>query len=54
MEDSAKGSLTQFWKLFTMIPRAPKHLKRQQHRYLKTFESQIENKGSLKVEEAIL
>ena len=37
-----------------MIPCAPKYLKRYYHRYLKTFGSQIENKGSLKVEEAIL
>ena len=33
-----------------MIPCAPKYLRRQQHRYLKTFGSQIESKGSLKVE----
>ena len=43
IDDSVKGGLTQFWELFTMIPR-----------YLKTFGFQIENKGSLQVEEAIL
>ena len=37
-----------------MIPCAPKCSKRQQHRYLKTFGSQVGNKGSLKVKEAIL
>ena len=51
IDDSAKRGLTQFWELFTMIPCAPKYLK---YRYLKTFGSQIENKGSLKVEEATL
>ena len=28
IDDSAKGCLTQFWELFTMIPCAPKHLNR--------------------------
>ena len=28
IDDSAKGGLTQFWELFTMIPCAPKYLKR--------------------------
>ena len=27
IDDSAKGGLTQFWELFTMIPYAPKYLK---------------------------
>ena len=29
IDDSAKGGLTQFWELFTMIPCARKYLKRQ-------------------------
>ena len=53
IDDSAKG-LTQFSEHFTIIPSAPKYIKCQQHCYLKTFGSEIENKGSLKVEEAIL
>ena len=28
IDDSAKGGMTQFWELFTMIPCAPKYLKR--------------------------
>ena len=28
IDDSAKGGLTQFWEHFTMIPCAPKYLKR--------------------------
>ena len=28
IDDSTKGALTQFWELFTMIPCAPKYLKR--------------------------
>ena len=28
IDDSAKGGLTQFWELFTMIPCEPKYLKR--------------------------
>ena len=29
IDDFAKGGLTQFWELFTMIPCAPTYLKRQ-------------------------
>ena len=36
-----------------MIPCASKHLKRLKHRSLKTFRSQIETEGSLKIEKAI-
>ena len=49
-DDTAKGGLTIFWGLFTVIPCAPNHLKR----YLKTSGSQIETGGSLRVEEGIL
>ena len=28
IDDSAKGGLTQWWEFFTMIPCAPKYLKR--------------------------
>ena len=28
IDNSAKGGLTQFWELFTMIPCAPKYLER--------------------------
>ena len=28
IDDSAKGGLTQFWELITVIPCAPKYLKR--------------------------
>ena len=51
IDDIAKGGLT---ILFTVIPCAPKHLKDQLHRYLKTFGSQIETEGSLEIEESIL
>ena len=54
MDHTAKGGLTIFWELFTVIPCSPKHLKRYCHRYLKTFVSQIETEGLLKIEEAIL
>ena len=29
IDDTAKGGLTRFWKLFTVIPSAPKDLSRQ-------------------------
>ena len=29
IDDSAKGGLTQFWEIITVIPYAPKYLKRQ-------------------------
>ena len=29
IDDSAKGGLTRFWEIFTMIPCAPKYLKRK-------------------------
>ena len=29
MDDTAKGGLAQFWELFTVIPCAPRHLKRK-------------------------
>ena len=50
IDDVAKGGLTIFLELFTVIPSAPKYLKRLYHRYLKTFGSQIETEGSLKIE----
>ena len=41
IDDTAKGGLTTFWELFTVIPCVPKDIKRQQHHYLKNFVSQI-------------
>ena len=54
MDDTAKGGLTQFLDLLTVIPCAPKYFKRYRHRYLMTFGSQIEYEVFLKVEEAKL
>ena len=51
---AAKGSLTIFWELFTVILCASKHLKRYKHHYLEIFGSQIETGGTLKIEKAIL
>ena len=48
IDDTAKGGLTIFWKIFTVLPCASKQ------RYLKTFVSQIETRGFLKVEEDML
>ena len=45
VDDTAKGGLTIFWGLFTMILCAHKHLKR----YLKIHGSQIETEDSLKI-----
>ena len=53
IDNSAKGHLTQFREFFTVIPCAPRHFKRSQHRYLKTFGSQVKDEGSFKVEEGI-
>ena len=41
VDDTAKGGLTIFVETVTVIPCAPKHLKCQYYRYLKTFGSQI-------------
>ena len=54
VDDTAEGGLTIFWELFTVIPFAPRNLKRRYHRYFKTFESEIEPDGCLKIEEAIV
>ena len=40
-EDSAKGGLAQFLRLYTVISCAPKYLQCLQHWYLKAFASQI-------------
>ena len=54
LDDTIKRSLTIFWELFIAILCAPKHLIRYYHSYLKTFGSQIQTEGSLKIEEATL
>ena len=53
IDDTAKGGLTIFWELFTVMC-VPKHLKRKYHHYLKTFGSNIETVGFLQIEEATL
>ena len=54
MDDTAKGGLTLFQELFTVIPCAPKDFKRQYHCYLRTIGSEIKSEGLLKLEKAIL
>ena len=54
MDDTGKGGLTLFQELFTVIPCAPKDLKRSYHCYLKTPVSKIKNESSLELEKAIL
>ena len=49
IDNTAKGGMTLFWELFTVIPCAPKDFKRYWHWYLKTVGSQIKNEGSLKL-----
>ena len=46
---SAKGGLIQFREDFTVIPCAPKDLKREWPWYLKAFGSQIKSESFLKV-----
>ena len=52
IDDSAKGDLTQFWELITMIPCSLSDFNRQQDCYLQIFRSRIKNESPLKVEEA--
>ena len=56
MDDTAKGGLTQFYELLTVIPCAPKDSNLNNivicPGYLKTVGSQIKNEGSLKLKKA--
>ena len=54
MDDTAKGGLTLFQELFTVIPCVPKDFQRYYHCDLRTNGSEIKNDGSLEPEKAIL
>ena len=54
MDNIGKGGLPPFWELSTVIHYASNDFKRQYHRCLETFMSQIKNQSFLKVEEGTL
>ena len=54
IDDTAKGGLTQFWEIFTVITCAPKDFRCKYHCSLKTLGPEIKNEGSSELEKAIL